>query len=149
MINWPKILKNSSIDWLLEKSNPSVRYFTLRDIMEKSETASEVLDSRMAIQESAVVQKILQKQDPQGFWEKADSPYLPKYKASYWALMVLGIMGMDKTNPKVAKACDFIFSFRVTKEASRVSTFPARQESLSIARSETKRCLQRVSLYLP
>ncbi len=112
MTDWKKILGESPIDWLLEKSNPSVRYFTLRDIVGKPDDDFETMNSKMAIQESAVVQKILQKQNPQGFWEKADSPYLPKYKASYWTLMVLGIMGMDKANPKVAKACQFIFQFQ-------------------------------------
>lgn len=41
MTNWLMILKENLIDWLLEESNPSVRYFTLRDILGKSENDSE------------------------------------------------------------------------------------------------------------
>jgi hypothetical protein len=35
MIEWSRILQESPIDWLLEKSNPSVRYFTQLDILGK------------------------------------------------------------------------------------------------------------------
>jgi hypothetical protein len=112
MIEWSRILKESQIDWLLEESNPSVRYFTLRDILDKPEADLEVMAAREAISKSTVVQKILRKQHPQGYWDKPDSPYLPKYKSSYWTIMILGQLGMNRTNEKVAKACEFIFQFQ-------------------------------------
>lgn len=112
MIDWLRIFRESPIDWLLERSNPSVRYFTLRDILGKPENNLEVMDARRAIPKSAAVQKILRKQNSHGCWEKPDSPYLPKYKSSYWTLMILGRLGMDRTNEKVAKACEFIFQFQ-------------------------------------
>lgn len=112
MINWSQISKQSPIDWLLEKSNPSVRYFALRDIIGKPEDDLEVINTRKTIAESAIAQKILRKQSPRGYWEKADSPYLPKYKSSYWTIMLLGRLGMDRTNEKMAKACEFVFQFQ-------------------------------------
>jgi hypothetical protein len=112
MIDWLKIVKESPIDWLLERSNPSIRYFTFRDILGKSEDDLNSIDSRRAIPESAIVQRILRKQNPRGYWESPDSPYLPKYKSSYWTLMILGRLGMDRSNEKVAKACEFIFQFQ-------------------------------------
>jgi hypothetical protein len=112
MIEWSRILKESPIDWLLEESNPSVRYFTLRDILDKLEADLEVMAAREAISKSTVVQKILRKQHPQGYWDKLDSPYLPKYKSSYWTIMILGQLGMNRTNGKVEKACEFIFQFQ-------------------------------------
>lgn len=112
MIEWLKIFKESPIDWLLERPNPSVQYFTLRDILGKQEDDLEVIDAKRAIPESLAVQKILRKQNPHGHWEMPDSPYLPKYKSSYWTLMILGRLGMDRTNGKVAKACESIFQFQ-------------------------------------
>jgi hypothetical protein len=112
MIDWSKIVRESPIDWLLEKSNPSIRYFTLRDILEKPETDHELMDVKKAISQSIVVHKILQKQNLQGYWEKPDSPYLPKYKSAYWTLMILGMLGMDRTDQKVARASEFIFQFQ-------------------------------------
>jgi hypothetical protein len=46
MIEWVKILKESPIDWLLEKTNPSVRYFTLRDILDEDENGSQVVAAK-------------------------------------------------------------------------------------------------------
>jgi hypothetical protein len=112
MIDWSKILKESPMEWLLEKSNPSVRYFTLRDLLSKPEDSDEIVAAKKAIPESAIVRKISDKQDPQGYWEKPNSPYLPKYKSSYWTIIVLSRLGIDKTNEKVAKACEFIFKFQ-------------------------------------
>jgi hypothetical protein len=112
MIDWSKIVKGSPMEWLLEKSDPSVRYFALRDLLSKSEDAGEVVVAKKAIPESTIVRKILDTQDPRGYWEEPNSPYLPKYKSSYWTIMVLSRLGMDKTNEKVAKACEFIFRFQ-------------------------------------
>jgi hypothetical protein len=112
VVEWSRILKESPIDWLLEESNPSVRYFTQLDILGKPADDPEVTATRTAILESKMVQKILRKQDPLGYWEKPDSPYLPKYKSSYWTVMVLGRLGLGRTNEKVAKACEFIFQFQ-------------------------------------
>ncbi len=112
MIDRPKIPKKSPIDWLLEESNPSVRYFTLRDIVGKPEDDDELIAARRAIPESATIREILKKQSSEGYWEHPKSPYLPKYKSSYWTIMVLGLLGMDNTTEKVKKACEFIFQFQ-------------------------------------
>jgi hypothetical protein len=65
MIEWVKILKESPIGWLVEKTSPSVRYFTLRDILDKDENDSQVVAAKKAIPKSQVINKILQKQKPE------------------------------------------------------------------------------------
>jgi hypothetical protein len=113
MLEWSKILEGSPIEWLLEESNPSVRYFTLRDILGKDENGSQVVAAKRAISESEVVKRILEKQNPVGYWEELANPYHPKYKASYWQIMTLGQLGVDKTSEKVRKACEYIFQFQL------------------------------------
>ena len=112
MIDWSKILEESPMEWLLEKSNPSVRYFALRDLLDKPADNNEVVAAKKAIPESTVVRKILDKQKQRGYWEEPTSPYLPKYKSSYWTIMILSRLGLDRTNEKVARACEFIFRFQ-------------------------------------
>lgn len=112
MIDWSKIFKESPLEWLLENSNPSVRYFALRDLLDKPVDANEVMAAKEAIHKSGIVKRILDKQDPRGYWEESNSPYLPKYKSSYWTIMILGRLGLDRTNEKVARACEFIFRFQ-------------------------------------
>lgn len=67
MLDWPRILKESPIDWLLEETNPSVRYFTLRDILDRSKDDAELVAAKHAIRESQVVKRILGKQNPKGY----------------------------------------------------------------------------------
>ena len=40
MDNWESILHPDPIPWLLEDSNPSVRYFTLIDILDQEKSLS-------------------------------------------------------------------------------------------------------------
>jgi hypothetical protein len=112
MIEWARVLHQSPIDWLLEESNPSVRYFTMLNILEKKPHDPEVTAARETIPQSKIVRRILENQHLGGYWEKPDSPYLPKYKSSYWTIMILGQLGMNKTSEKVAAACEFIFQFQ-------------------------------------
>jgi prenyltransferase beta subunit len=113
MLKWVKVLRESPVDWLLEESNPSVRYFTMMDVLGKSESDLDVVEAKHAIPNSRVVQKILENQNSAGFWEEQYSPYIPKYKASYWQIMILGQLGMDKSDARVRKACEHIFQFQL------------------------------------
>jgi len=49
MVNWKSRLKGDPIDWLLEDDNPSVKYFTLIDLLEKNNDDSEVIQTKKNI----------------------------------------------------------------------------------------------------
>jgi hypothetical protein len=105
-------MRSELTNWLLSTDNPSVRYHALRDIEGKEEHSAVVRASRLKIRYSKIVNKIFERQEPQGYWEDIDSPYLPKYKASYWQVMLLGQLGMDNRDKRIQKACRYIFSFQ-------------------------------------
>ena len=102
----------SVIEWLLEEKNPSVRYFTLRDLLNLRENNPELKEAKAEISNSKKVERIFSKQRPEGYWEKSWNPYHPKYKSSYWQIMLLGQLGMDKSHKRVRKACEYIFQFQ-------------------------------------
>jgi hypothetical protein len=107
------VVPRNLVAWLLEKDNPSVRYFTLKDLLGKSETDPEVSQARAAIPDSEVVAKILLRQKAAGYWENSCSPYRPKYKSTFWQAMMLGHVGLDKGNAKVRKAFEFVFKLQL------------------------------------
>jgi prenyltransferase beta subunit len=101
------------IEWLLEKENPSVRYFTLRDILGEEKTNSEVEEAKAAIPTYKVIENTFSKQRAEGYWEDPNNPYLPKYKSTYWQTMILGQLGMDKSHEKVQRACEFVWNLQL------------------------------------
>jgi len=113
MTSWQDFISKSRIEWLLEKENPSVRYFTLRDLTDREETDPEVRRAKEAIPTSETIAKMLFKQKTDGYWEDPENPYHPKYKSTYWQAMVLGQLGMDKSDRRVQRACEFIFNLQL------------------------------------
>ena len=62
MNRWGSFLKSDPVNWLLERDNPSVRHFTLVDILDRTNDDSEVIETRDQIMEVGPVPKILAKQ---------------------------------------------------------------------------------------
>jgi hypothetical protein len=100
------------IEWLLEAENPSVRYHTLRHLLGRTDDHPDVQAARAAIPQSAVVQRIFARQAPEGHWGDPAHPYLPKYKATYWTVMVLGHLAMDRDDARVQRAVEHVFGFQ-------------------------------------
>jgi len=105
-------LNADSTDWLLEPENTSVRYFTLKDLLDYSDKDSEAAEAKEAIRRSEKVLRIFGKQKPEGYWESAEQPYHPKYKSTYWQIMILGQLGLDRGDERVRKACEYVFNLQ-------------------------------------
>jgi prenyltransferase beta subunit len=137
MSGWQKCLRSSPIEWLLEKNNPSIRYFTLRDLLGREDV--EVAEAKATISGSEIVTSILSKQRSEGYWEKATDPYLPKYKATYWQVMTLGQLRIDRSDERVQRSCDWILNLQLenggfsmyTREGA-LSEYQRRKRALGI-----------------
>ena len=86
---------------------------TLTELLDRESTDPEVPEAKKAIPASSTVSTILSKQNKEGFWQDRDNPYIPKYKSTYWQVMMLGQLGADKTDGRVRKACEFVFSLQL------------------------------------
>ena len=118
MNDWKSVLKADPIPWLLEPENPSVRYFTLTDLLECPKDDPQVVIAKRAIPTSRVVAKIFARQNPAGFWESPERPYTPKYKATYWQIMLLSQLGLDREDERGRRACEHIFRFQLEEAVS-------------------------------
>jgi hypothetical protein len=93
MSNWKSTLKADPIPWLLEPDNPSGRYWTLRDLLDRPEDDAEVQAARAAVVGSDVAQRLLAAQHPDGYW--GDDPRQPYGAARTTAhLVVLAELGV-------------------------------------------------------
>jgi len=110
MESWKSYLSSDTTEWLLEKNNPSVRYFTLHDLLEKPWADPEVKEAKKDIMKTGVVPVILAKQKKEGYWEEPERFYHAKYKGAVWQLMILAEHGADQNNDQIRKACEFILA---------------------------------------
>jgi hypothetical protein len=128
MSGWQECLQKSPIGWLLERKNPSIRYFTLRDFLGQGEDDLQVAEAKAAIPASDIVVKIFSRQRREGHWEEVANPYFPKYKATYWRVMTPGQLGVDKGDDRVQRSCDHAFSLQLKN--GRFSSY-TRERALS------------------
>jgi hypothetical protein len=90
-----KIIDDATMNWLLEKENPSVRYHALTTLLCVGESDPEVVQARRAIMESGIVPEILEKQTSGGYWGDEKRFYLDKYSGTVWQLMILAELAAD------------------------------------------------------
>jgi len=121
MNNWKSAMKADPTNWLLENNNPSVRYFTLIDILEKSKENLEVREAKHNIMETGIVPAILSKQNKGGYWENPERFYREKYKGTVWQLIILAELGAYEKNKNIQKACEFILENSQDKESNGFS----------------------------
>ena len=108
MGDWKSVLKADPVNWLLEADNPSVRYFTLSQILDKPQADREVQEAKKEIMTAGVVPQILRKQNADGYWEEPDRFYNAKYKGTVWQLIILAELGANGQDERVKKACEFL-----------------------------------------
>lgn len=109
MHNRSKHLKDDALSWLLASENPSVRYWTLRDIFDRPADDPEVRAAQAAIPSSSPVSELLAAQKRDGYWIKRDY-YLPKNYGTFWVLSALADLGLTAENEHVRRGCEFLFA---------------------------------------
>ncbi len=97
------------IDWLLEEDQPSVRYYTLVDLLDRSESDAEVKRAYSSISKKGWAFDILRKQKAKGYWESEQSLYQPKYTSTNWRALVLSDLGLTSRNKRIRKMADLFF----------------------------------------
>ena len=108
MKDWKEYLKPNLLDWLLEEDNPSVRFFTLRDLLDKPETDSEVIAAKEAIMETGLAVQIIEKQKTKEYRDAYHRFYTYKYKGLVWQLITLAEIGAQ-ANEHIREQCEYMF----------------------------------------
>jgi hypothetical protein len=131
----------STISWLLEENQPSIRFLTLTELLGKSENDTDVKSARKAITEQGWAQEILAKQMPGGWWGEEASLYQPKYTSTNWMLLILSDLGLTRKEPRIAKACE-LWMQRFAKEDGGFNTDGARRGHLCIVGNTASALIQ-------
>lgn len=100
--------RDGVLDWLLEESDPSVRFFALRDLLGAPPDDKDLVAARRATVRRSPVRDVLEAQDREGFWVKAGPGYAPKYTGTVWQVIFLGQFGADGENRIVRRGADYV-----------------------------------------
>jgi hypothetical protein len=112
MNQWNNTIEEKPVEWLLEEENPSVRYFTLLDILGQRKNNPGMIKSKSRIMKIGSVPKILSSQRPGGYWENPEDFYVrSKYKGTVWSFLLLAELGADGRDARIKKACEFILKY--------------------------------------
>jgi hypothetical protein len=107
---WRAKLNADPLPWLLEPDNPSVRYFALRDLLDRPETDADVRAARAAIMDSEPVRAILAARHPDGYWVKPGPGYSPSYKSGVWQVIFLADLGADGADERIRQSCEYVLT---------------------------------------
>ncbi len=109
MRNLPNRLKGDALPWLLDPENPSVRYWTLIDLLERPASDPEVQEARTAIAKQPLVKELFALQHPEGYWgEDETKPYTAQGAVTALALLHMLGVAPDK---RTAAGCDSFLKF--------------------------------------
>ncbi len=110
--------KGQALDWLLDEEDAGVRYLALRDLMMLSKDDPELIKARGLAHREGPIAQVLNRMDPEGFWQKPGPGYGPKYKSTVWSLLLLAQLGADiHEDERIRTACEYFFRNAVTPEA--------------------------------
>jgi hypothetical protein len=109
MQNWQKHLNGDPLPWLLDPEDPSVRYWTLRDILDRPANDPEVQATRTAIAQQSLVKELFALQHPEGYWgDDETKPYTAQ--GAVTALSLLYMLGVTP-DQRTAAGCDSFLKF--------------------------------------
>lgn len=99
-------IPRQTIRWLLEKKEPSIRYYTLTKIIGKSERDAEVQEARAQIGRRGWAAQILARQNERTWWDNPSHCYIPKYTSCVWNLIALADLGAARGDVRIGRACE-------------------------------------------
>jgi hypothetical protein len=105
MAEWKDMLQDDPIDWLLDESSPSARYFALVQLLDRPDEETDVEAARHAINNSDPVRRLLDAQRPQGYWGRDKRPYLGVAKH----LITLEHLGYQGDDGRIHTAIQHLF----------------------------------------
>jgi hypothetical protein len=92
--------------WLLAASTPSIRYRTLRRLLDRPEVDPEVVRARRAMRARGPIPAILAGQSTDGNWRGERGYYTPKYTSTHWSMLLLAELEAD--DPRLSRGADFM-----------------------------------------
>lgn len=95
--------------WLLEPSQPAMRYLASRDLVRPRPREAALARLRTRVAERGWAAAILARQREKTWWATNKTCYHPKFRSTIWQLQVLADLGCSRRDERIANAVEFWF----------------------------------------
>lgn len=109
MEQWKSILKADPTEWLLKDTNPSLRYYTLKDLLDRPEEDQAVQAAKLDIMQKGMVPDILAKQREPEYMKNYPGFYTRKYGGLVWTLILLAELNAT-ANAQIREQCEYLLT---------------------------------------
>jgi hypothetical protein len=96
-----------TIEWLLEEDQPSIRYLTLTQLLERKESDPEVRRTKSRIPQTGWAADMLARRNPAGWWVRDRGWMEPRFLATHWNLLALADLGASRTTPEIGQSAEY------------------------------------------
>ena len=111
LMSWKDFINQETLEWLLGPESPSVRFWALQHLEDRSIHDSDVKEAQDVVMSTPCVKAILKSQMSEGHWERYENMYEPKYKATTHNLLLLAELGAKRVTG-IERAIEHLFLFQ-------------------------------------
>jgi hypothetical protein len=95
------------LTWLLEPSQPSMRFLTLTQLKGRRASDPEVRAAQAKIPQDPWVREILSRRNPAGWWVRDGGRMEPRFLGTHWNLLALADLGATRGIPEVRESSEY------------------------------------------
>lgn len=121
MESWREALSEDTLRWLLEEDNPSVRYLTLVNLLDRPETDGEAQSAKKDIMQRGAVPDMLKIMRSDDYASILPRFYTAKYKGLAWQLIILAELCADGSNEQIRGCCEYLLERSQERESGAFS----------------------------
>lgn len=128
MTDWKSILRNDTLDWLLEENEPAVRAATLTDLLDVALDDPKVIEAQKREFLEGPSAAILSKMQPEGYWGRPEDFYIrSKYHGTVWSFLLLVEMNCGRFDFRMQEAANFLLEHSQNPDSGGFAYYSASQ----------------------
>jgi hypothetical protein len=106
------------LDWLLDPSEPAMRYLASRDLLDPRPSDRVLARLRAEVSKRGWAARSFARQKAKTYWSTEKTCYLPKFSSTIWQLQVLADLGLFRRDERIANAVDLWFDLHIAKDGA-------------------------------